>query len=306
MSAQDLAPVVVFAYNRPDHLRRTLDALAATRLASRTRVQVFADGPRAPAAADAVAAVRRVLAQETDAGRFAEFTVDASDHNRGLARSVIRGVGQVLDECDAVIVLEDDVLVTADFLEFMNACLRFYSNDQAVGSVTAFCPLRKLPPDIDGDVFLAQRNCSQSWGTWRRVWQGVDWSGAGAAELAASWRLRLAFNRYGNDRYQRLRRQLAGHGHSWSILFGLSMFLRNLGTVYPAVNRVRNIGYDGSGVNCGVGTAINEDISAAPYSLHRAVADPRIRREFKRVYSGPWPRSLLRDVLALAPRRLRW
>ncbi|MBK9669193.1 MAG: hypothetical protein IPO74_04155 [Thermomonas sp.] len=68
-----LAPVVVFAYNRPLHLQRTLDALAACRLADRTHVHVFADGPRKPAAAEAVAEVRRVLALAQMAGRFASF-----------------------------------------------------------------------------------------------------------------------------------------------------------------------------------------------------------------------------------------
>ena len=81
---RNLAPVVVFAYNRPVHLQRTLDALAACRLADACEVHAFADGPRTEAAAPAVADVRAVLAHEATRGRFAGFHVDAADAARAF------------------------------------------------------------------------------------------------------------------------------------------------------------------------------------------------------------------------------
>ncbi|MBS0176752.1 MAG: glycosyltransferase family 2 protein [Nitrospira sp.] len=301
-----LAPVVVFAYNRPLHLQRTLDALAACRLAKRTEVHVFADGPRKPAAAEAVAEVRHVLELEARAGRFLALHVHASDVNLGLANSIIRGVGQVLATSDRVIVLEDDLLVTADFLEFMNDCLEYYKDNASIGAVTGFCPLEALPRGYAEDVFVVCRNSSQGWGTWGRVWQDVDWSASGIEKLNHDWALRRAFNQEGNDRYDRLRRQLAGHIDSWSIRFGLSLFLRGLGTVYPAVNRIANIGYDGSGIHSGTGTPKNERIAESPYTLHPVQVDPNIQRAFHRVYSGGARGRLMRDVLACWPSLAGW
>ena len=301
-----LAPVAVFAYNRPLHLQRTLDALAGCRLAERTEVYVFADGSKKPAAAEAVAEVRRVLAQEAEAGRFAAFHVHASDVNMGLANSIIRGVGQVLAAHGRVIVLEDDLLVSADFLEFMNDCLAFYKDDETVGAVTGFCPFQTLPEGFSGDVFLARRTCSHGWGTWTRVWEGVDWSGADAQRLDGDWSLRRAFNAEGNDRYDRLRRQLAGRIDSWSIRFGLSLFMRGMGTVYPAINRVSNIGFDGSGVHCGHGDAINEQIAEAAYTLRPVQFDPRIQRAFHKTYSGGLRGRVMRNALARWPRLAGW
>ncbi|MBN8264161.1 MAG: hypothetical protein J0M21_05860 [Xanthomonadales bacterium] len=298
---RNLAPVVVFAYNRPVHLQRTLDALAACRLADACEVHAFADGPRTEAAAPAVADVRAVLAHEATRGRFAGFHVDAADANRGLANSVIRGVGSVIERRGRAIVLEDDLPVAPDFLAFMNDCLDFYADDPAVGAVTGFCPLQAMPVGFEGDVFLAMRNSSQGWATWGRVWNGVDWSAAGMERLERDRSLRRAFNREGNDRYDRLRRQLAGRIDSWSIRFGLSLFLRGLGTVYPAVNRVGNIGYDGSGVHCGVGTPKNERVVESPYALRRVTLDPAIQQAFHRTYSGALRGRLLREALAAWP-----
>lgn len=306
MSQRTLAPVVVFAYNRPSHLQQTLDALAACRLARQSGVHVFADGPRQLSAAPAVAEVREVLAREAEAERFAAFSIQASEVNLGLANSIIRGVGQVLAGHDRVIVMEDDMLVSADFLEFMNDCLEFYKDDPSIGAVSGFCPLETMPSGYDEDVFVVRRNSSQGWATWTHVWNTVDWSASGMRALEKSWNLRRAFNAEGNDRYDRLRRQMAGRIDSWSIRFGLSLFLRDLGTVYPVVNRVANIGYDGSGIHSGVGTPKNEWIAEAPYLLRSITMDPRMQKAFHRVYSGGAIGRLMRDALACLPTLAGW
>ena len=299
--SRTLAPVVVFAYNRPVHLQRTLDALAGCRLAADVRVVVFADGPRKPEAAAAEAEVRWVLEAEAGAVRFGAFEVHAAERNLGLANSIIGGVGRVIERDGRAIVLEDDLLVSEDFLAFMNDCLDFYADDPAVGAVSGFCPLQAMPPGFEGDVFLAMRNASQGWGTWKRVWEGVDWSASGKQRLDRNWAMRRAFNREGNDRYDRLRRQMAGKIDSWSVRFGLSLFLRGLGTVYPVVNRVGNTGYDGSGVHCGSGAPINEHIAESDYSLQQVALDPAIQRAFHRTYSGSLRGRLAREALALWP-----
>lgn len=301
-----LAPVVVFAYNRPKHLQRTLDALAACRLSNQSAVHVFADGPRKGAATDAIAEVRGLLDREAQAGRFASFTVQVSDVNLGLANSIISGVGQVLAESGKVIVLEDDLLVSADFLEFMNDCLIFYRDDLSVGAVTGFCPLQVMPDGYDSDVFLAYRNSSQGWGTWSRVWDHVDWSASGHAILDRDAAMRKAFNQEGNDRYDRLRRQLAGRIDSWSVRFGLSLFLRGMGTIYPVSNRIGNTGYDGSGIHSGIGTPLNEKIGESAYVLGPVRIDSRVQAALHRKYSGRLRGRVLRDVLAWQPRLAHW
>lgn len=306
MSARELAPIVVFAYNRPVHLQRTLDALAACRLASQSQVYAFADGPRKPEAAAAVAQVRAVLEQEARSGRFAGFVVQCAEANRGLANSIIGGVGQVIAAHGRVIVLEDDLLVAPDFLEFMNDCLEFYAEDEAVGAISGFSPLGALPNGVSGDVYLAQRNCSHGWATWRHVWDGVDWRALGVDRLNESMAVRRMFNREGNDRYDRLRRQMAGKIDSWSVRFGLSLFLRGLGTIYPAANRVRNIGFDGSGIHCGAGKGLNERFNESSYKLKRVSIDSRIQRAFHRTYSGSSRGRWLRELLAVSPRLAGW
>lgn len=303
---RSLAPVVVFAYNRPVHLQRTLDALAGCRLAGQTEVYAFADGPRNDAAVAKVAEVRAVLTREAEQARFAGFHVDAAIANRGLANSIIRGVGSVIERHGRAIVLEDDLLVAPDFLEFMNDCLEYYAEDLAVGSIAGSCPLDRVPAEYPHSVFAMTRNSSHGWATWARVWSRVDWSGSGYSKLQSSLFSRLAFNREGNDRFDRLQRQLAGKIDSWSIRFGLFQFLENLVTVYPVINRVTNIGFDGSGIHCKTDERRPSQATESAYTLKQVFVHPALRRAFRHQYSGRQPGRLMRDIIAFFPRLTRW
>src|SRR5690348_17752623 len=107
------APIALFVYNRPEHTRRTVEALRHNRLAGHSRLDVFADGPKVPGDAN-VAAVRAYI---RGIDGFASVSIHEREANAGLARSIIDGVTRVCEECDRVIVLEDDMVTTPWFLD---------------------------------------------------------------------------------------------------------------------------------------------------------------------------------------------
>ena len=57
---KDPAPIVLFAYNRPWHLQRTVEAIRANELAANSRLIVHSDGPRNDRDRDAVNVFHRV------------------------------------------------------------------------------------------------------------------------------------------------------------------------------------------------------------------------------------------------------
>ena len=288
---RSLAPVVLFAYARPDHLHHTLTALAAAKGAGDTTLWVFSDGPKNAAAVDKVAAVRAVLAEPNWRDRFLEIHVIEAEQNKGLASSIVDGVSLVMAQYGSVIVLEDDVIVSSDFLDFMNDALDYYKSRSEVGSITAYCPLEKIPGNYDLDVMLVPRSCSQCWATWQDRWELVDWTGANAHRVWSDRRLRKRFSAAGSDRIGRLRDKMEGKSRTWSILFNLWHTLEGRATIYPVQNRVTNIGYDGTGENTRAQESIRTsmDVEILPYQLAYPIAeDKEIVRAFFRVYSGPW------------------
>ncbi|MEN1729678.1 MAG: glycosyltransferase, partial [Pseudomonadota bacterium] len=260
MKLDSPAPVIVFAYCRHWHLEQTLKALSQADGASESELWVFSDGAASSERTAEVLQVRELLHDQRWHKPFKKVHVIESDQNKGLATSIVTGVSRVLDEADRAIILEDDLIVSRDFLTFMNSALEFYENTREVGSVTAYSPIKRAPNDYAHDVMLVPRSCSHGWATWRNRWKSVDWSGAGAERIWQDKPLRRSFAAAGSDKIDRLRRRLEGKSKTWSILFNLWQTLDDRMTIYPVHNRVQNIGYDGSGENSGINQSMHTEI----------------------------------------------
>lgn len=243
------APVALFVYNRPDHTRRTLEALRANRGAADTPLYVFADGPK-PEATDAE---RERIRETRDVVCRTAWTRDVtlveSAENRGLADSIVNGVQRVLDTHGRVIVLEDDILTSPGFLEFMNAALELYADDSRVMHVSGY--MYPLGLRARGTVFLRVLSC-WGWATWSRAWQHYSDDVAGHLRaLNTPYRVRK-FNVEGHaDFYRQLLDNRSGRIHSWAVRWYASWLARGGLTLFPTQSLVRNIGHDGSGVHCG-------------------------------------------------------
>ncbi|MBV7377955.1 hypothetical protein [Maritimibacter dapengensis] len=297
-------PVVVFGYDRPAHLQRTLRCLAATDGARETPLYLFCDGPKAGTDPVRLDAVRYVASDPGWARSFAFVELFCAQANKGLASSIIDGVTTVLERHERVIVLEDDLLVSPDFLTYMNAALAAYADRPSVGSVTGFCPLPALPAHYAHGVMAVPRNCSHGWGTWRDRWDRVTWDTAISRRVWQDRNLRRRLNSAGDDRLSRLRRQALGEIDSWSIRFGAWQVAEGLDTIYPRDNRVLNLGFDGTGVHCGEGAPINDVLATDPTlpDFDLVAPDPAILRAFRKAYSGPYHRRIARKLrLAFVP-----
>lgn len=241
----DLAPIVIFIYRRPAHLRKTLDSLARCVGFEHSKIIVFGDGPKTPADRDAVAATRRMA--ETLLGSHAEYHF--RDSNAGLANSIIGGVSLVTRRFGSAIVLEDDLELSPSFIDYMNAALNRYALEERVFQVSGQLFATPQFAARDTALFLPFTT-SWGWGTWHRAWQRFDPAAHGWQQLQRDRALRKRFNLDGGyDFSTMLERQMAGLGDSWAIRWYWSVF-RNDGMVcFPPVSLVRNTGMDGSGTH---------------------------------------------------------
>ena len=239
------APIAIFVYKRPEHLRRTLDSLRRCYGFANCKIIVFGDGPRIQSDHDAVAATRRIAQEQL--GSQAEYHF--RENNAGLAASIIDGVNQATQRFGRVIVLEDDLDLAPNFLTYVNAGLDRYEQEANVYQISA-----QLfdTPEIHGrhEALFLPFTTSWGWGTWRRAWDGFDPSADGWERLRTDRALRRRFNLDGSyDFSTMLERQMTGFGDSWAIRWYWSVF-RNKGVAcFPPVSLVRNTGLDGSGTH---------------------------------------------------------
>lgn len=160
-------PVVLFAYARPDHLRRTLTCLRANRV---PLIYAFSDGPKTPEKAPMVAAVRSIL----HAIDWCEVRVVQRTRNLGLGLSIRTGVAEVFRTHEAVLVLEDDLVCVPGTYEYLCAAMEHYSADPRVMSVTGWTHPRVTPADVTDQPYFDGRAECLLWGAWRRSWEGME------------------------------------------------------------------------------------------------------------------------------------
>ena len=112
-----LAPIVVFAFNRPDLLEKSLKQLVQCELAEMSEIYFFIDGARNSSDFKPIDDCC-TLAQKYSS-YFSKSSVIKRDINLGLAISLKDGISKVLTKNDSVIVLEDDLVVGKSFLKFI-------------------------------------------------------------------------------------------------------------------------------------------------------------------------------------------
>lgn len=241
------APVAVFAYNRPDHLKRTLQSLIACEGADSAPITVFIDGPKNPDGREATEQVRQVASAIL--GEGADIRV--AGRNRGLANSIVAGVNELLAAHGCVIVVEDDLELAPPFLAFMNEALERYRADEHVFQVTGY--MFDIP-EFRGrtDALFLPMVSTWGWATWSRAWESYDPNATGWEQLLVDRKLRKRFNLGGAYRYSwMMERQQRGQSDSWGIRWYWSVFQQRGMTLFPPVSMVYNAGQDGSGTHGG-------------------------------------------------------
>jgi hypothetical protein len=250
----EYAPIVVFAYNRPDHLQETIEALKLNPETSNSDLYVFSDGPRKPEDGDKVAAVRTYV---NSLQGFRNVQLVAAPKNKGLARSVIEGVSQVIQERGYAIVLEDDLLCTPDFLSFMNAALLKYRSEANIFSVSGYS-FGTSAVDVKEDTALVFRASSLGWGTWKDRWEKVDWEVRDFAEFLESAERKDALKNAGEDILPMIVKQQKGLINSWAVRWTYHHVKRGGYCLIPRFSKIKTIGDDGSGSNPVAATLKNE------------------------------------------------
>jgi len=241
-----LAPIVVFTYNRPEHTQRTLNALLINPLANESDIIIYSDSARTANHNKAVDEVRSYLSEITG---FRSIKVIHRDKNFGLAESIIQGVTEVLQQSEKVIVLEDDMVVSPYFLEYMNEALEKFFDDDRVISVHGYVYPVKI--ELPEAFFLTGADC-WGWATWRRGWDLFNSEGKYLLDELVRRHLIQEFDYNGAYPFlSMLKDQIKGANDSWAIRWHASAFLAGKLTLYPGRSLVHNIGTDSSGTHCG-------------------------------------------------------
>lgn len=282
---KNTAPVILFVYKRLHQTQQTVEHLKLNKLASESDLFIFSEFPKITKFQHEVKQVRDYI--KTIEG-FKSITIVERPCFFGLAKSVIAGVTSVFEKHDRVIVLEDDIITSPSFLEYMNEGLEKYEYDTRIYSVTGFCyppTLLKIYKEYDKDVFLLPRASSWGWGTWKNRWLSADWEVRDFDEFYKNRQLQKNYDQTGGDKSRMLIRQMKGEIDSWAIRWDYAHYKNNAFGVFPVKSLINNIGLDS-------GTHTKNDLSFTtiieknkPEFPDKINVDEKILKEYKKFYN---------------------
>lgn len=242
--ASSYAPIVLFTYNRPDHVKQVIEALLKNNEAKFTDIIIYSDAPKNDKATESVFRTRDYL--KTISG-FKSITIIEREYNFGLAANIIDGVTKVVNEYGRVIVLEDDHVTSSFFLKYMNEGLELYSTNERVASIHGYVYPSKV--DLPYLFFIKGADC-WGWATWKRAWDNFNPDGEYLlAELKKKKLIKQFDFDFSYPFTKMLEDQIKRKNQSWAIRWCASAYINDMYTLYPGKSMVNLIGNDGSGTH---------------------------------------------------------
>lgn len=235
---------ILFTYHRNRHTREVLKALSQNDLLP-SKLYIFQDGIKNSTNYEEWKKVNEIILNI----KWCETEIHVSKSNKGLKRSIVDGLNYVFNECDAVIVLEDDCVPNKQFMGFMVSALHTYEEAKKIFSISGYSWDVNLLSGGE-DAYFNGRISSYGWGTWKDRWnqyeEDYDILKRIKNDPKASSRLKI----WGQDLEGMIAENVMDRCDSWAVFWALKIIEKGGYCLSPYKQLVHNIGFDGTGVHC--------------------------------------------------------
>ncbi|HYE53802.1 MAG TPA: glycosyltransferase [Chitinophagaceae bacterium] len=287
--------IAVFCYKRAAKLKASVEAILQNPEAASMEIIFFSDGYKNAQDKAGVLATRSYIASLNG---FKKIIVHEREKNIGSCPNFRLGIDFLTKNYERFIVIEDDLVVSSNYLKYMLDGLDYYQHHAAVFCITGYCfPVSKK--GYQYDTIMHHRFCSYGWASWSDRIQQVAWDNEHVIcmmKRSANFRQRL--NSEGLDLFRTLKKQLAGTISAWDILMQVHVAENKMKIVYPFVSKVSNHGFDQESTNTfGVNYLKTTTDSGSKRSFNFCPPDtlePSLIQQLKRPY----------EFAALAGRKL--
>jgi len=236
------APIALFVYNRLFYTKKTVFALKKNLLAKQSSLFIFSDYAKNSDDLKKVLSVRDFISKIKG---FKNIRIIYRKKNYGLYKNILSGIDYIFKLYDKIIVLEDDIVTSRYFLNYMNKNLEIYESSKKVVSIHGYnYPINKR--GLNNFFFILGADC-WGWSTWRKKWKKyyIDNSNYLEKKIFKSDRVK-EFNFDNGYNFYKMLTDNKKIKKSWAINWYASTFVMNLLTLYPAKTLVKNIGLIGT------------------------------------------------------------
>ncbi|PAF53679.1 hypothetical protein BKH42_05005 [Helicobacter sp. 13S00482-2] len=247
---KNLAPVLVMVYDRLDSLENAINSLKTNKLANHTNLYVVSDAPYKNEHQEIITKIREYI---KNISGFQKVEGIFWEKNKGSFDSGKDAMEYLFTKYDRVISIEDDILVSNKFLEYMNNALEFYKDDKRIFSITSHLHYKKnlIPKNYPYEIFLLKM--FNPWGTaiWKDRYENIDWNLTGVKEFLENKHELAKFNSISPHLLPILKHMLDNDKKYTDLMICYNMFKTHQYTLYPTKTLSVNRGFDGRGEHCG-------------------------------------------------------
>lgn len=269
------APIYIPTLNRYEHFYRLMESLKRNSWACYTDVIVAVDYPPSEKYRDGWQKICNYL-DKSDFSIFNNFIVFKRDVNYGIPKNINELWYYVQSHYDRWIYSEDDLEYSPNYLEYMDKCLDKYENDPDVIAVTGY----SYPIDwkvSEGATYMRQNFNVASWGLgmWKSrqaefnsyILTGQMLKDAPSVIKSEKYKVMIdsTFQEYFRDtlKYDK-NKSIECRVTDCSLTAFLACY--NKYCISPVISKVRNWGFDGTGVCCPKSSGANTMVDDLDYA----------------------------------------
>lgn len=284
------APIAIITLNRKEYLERCITSLQKNKYAEYTDLYIGLDFPPNEKYRQGYLQVKEYLEKGIDG--FKSVNIIKHEFNVGAYRNSNILYDMIFENYDRVIFSEDDNEFSPNYLEFMNKCLEKYKNDLSVMAVSGYT----YPIDnskFDGNVF----GCSAYLSCWGyAIWRDREYeirkyiNNNFFKKLYLNKKYMKKLRRVSHNQYANMVKGMLGYTSDLimnnvirenDLAMAIYMMAFDLEVIYPTISKVRNWGYDGSGVNCGeIHFDKNKSINHRNFNFDKQTIDTECEFEY--------------------------
>ena len=234
--------IAVFAYNRPSHLRRVLISLEDYKI---KKINLFLDGPKS--LKDKI--LQKEIIFMAKFNKYLKINLIRFYKNKGLAKSITSGIDNLARKKKNIIILEDDCIPRKEFFLFILDLIKkkFYKKN-----TVPICgyQLPEIENAKDRSIYPLFFKYFIPWG-WFVTYK--DWNEYRSSKSMGKKAL------IKNDKLFSQIKKIAEKKNKkiWSLKFIEYNLIRKRKIIFPNKSLIKNIGFDGSGVNSSITDKFN-------------------------------------------------
>lgn len=253
------APITIPTLCRYEHFVRCVESLRKNTWAKYTDIYIGLDYPKKDSHREGYLKIKEYL--QGDFSEFHSFTVIAHDENVGATKNSVSLMNECFKHHDRYIYSEDDMEYSPNFIQYMDEALDKYENDDSVVAVTAY----SYPVNwkvAEGCTAVKQNFICSAWGRgfWRDKRNGIykymrhyglsrDFAKAYKSGCFNSM-LDPAVIEYTNFVAYGWGTKKSLLNRTTDVAMRIYLAVKGKYVVMPVVSKVRNHGFDGSGLYC--------------------------------------------------------